>query len=554
MSGWFLFFAQMLFFLLGAWYFLRSGSRRKGGRDGISMEENEREMEKLDAMRQVGLTEPLTEQTRPKSLGEIVGQERGIRALRAALCGPNPQHIIIYGPPGVGKTAAARLVLEEAKGRRNSPFSPNAKFVEVDATTLQFDERSIADPLLGSVHDPIYQGAGAFGQMGIPRPQPGAVSEANGGVLFIDEIGELHPIQMNRLLKVLEDRVAKFQSSYYSRENKRIPPYIHEIFQKGLPADFRLIGATTRNPSELPAALRSRCTEIFFDGLRPEAVEQIAADSMERVGLQYEDGLCGKIALYAGGGRDTVRLVQSLASLAEMKGRNWVGSADLEWVAEAGHYQPYPRQKVTAVPRVGVVNGLAVTGGMGGAVLTVEVKMLKSTAPYLQVTGIVEEEEIRSPHGVSKRKSNARSSAENVLTVLEGYGFDRSRYAVHINFPGGMPVDGPSAGTAMFLAAYSTFTGAAVPGDVALTGEISLTGKILPVGGVTEKLQAAEEASVTRAYIPKANWQGRYERLGLEAVPVEEISELLEMVFTKKEEKQTGMPQRGILTAEGLQK
>lgn len=553
-SGWFLFFAQMLFFLLGAWYFLRSGSRRKGGRDGISMEENEREMEKLDAMRQVGLTEPLTEQTRPKSLGEIVGQERGIRALRAALCGPNPQHIIIYGPPGVGKTAAARLVLEEAKGRRNSPFSPNAKFVEVDATTLQFDERSIADPLLGSVHDPIYQGAGAFGQMGIPRPQPGAVSEANGGVLFIDEIGELHPIQMNRLLKVLEDRVAKFQSSYYSRENKRIPPYIHEIFQKGLPADFRLIGATTRSPSELPAALRSRCTEIFFDGLRPEAVEQIAADSMERVGLQYEDGLCGKIALYAGGGRDTVRLVQSLASLAEMKGRNWVGSADLEWVAEAGHYQPYPRQKVTAVPRVGVVNGLAVTGGMGGAVLTVEVKMLKSTAPYLQVTGIVEEEEIRSPHGVSKRKSNARSSAENVLTVLEGFGFDGSQYAVHINFPGGMPVDGPSAGTAMFLAAYSAFTGAAVPGDVALTGEISLTGKILPVGGVTEKLQAAEEAGVTRAYIPKANWQGRYERLGLEAVPVEEIEELLEMVFAKKEEKQTGMPQRGILTAEGLQK
>lgn len=553
-SGWFLFFAQMLFFLLGAWYFLRSSSRRKGGRDGISMEENEREMEKLDAMRQVGLTEPLTEQTRPKSLGEIVGQERGIRALRAALCGPNPQHIIIYGPPGVGKTAAARLVLEEAKGRRNSPFSPNAKFVEVDATTLQFDERSIADPLLGSVHDPIYQGAGAFGQMGIPRPQPGAVSEANGGVLFIDEIGELHPIQMNRLLKVLEDRVAKFQSSYYSRENKRIPPYIHEIFQKGLPADFRLIGATTRSPSELPAALRSRCTEIFFDGLRPEAVEQIAADSMERVGLQYEDGLCGKIALYAGGGRDTVRLVQSLASLAEMKGRNWVGSADLEWVAEAGHYQPYPRQKVTAVPRVGVVNGLAVTGGMGGAVLTVEVKMLKSTAPYLQVTGIVEEEEIRSPHGVSKRKSNARSSAENVLTVLEGFGFDRSQYAVHINFPGGMPVDGPSAGTAMFLAAYSAFTGAAVPGDVALTGEISLTGKILPVGGVTEKLQAAEEAGVTRAYIPKANWQGRYERLGLEAVPVEEIEELLEMVFAKKEEKQTGMPQRGILTAEGLQK
>ena len=544
---------QFFFTLVIGMYFFTKLRNEKSDSETLA-NNSKKEAEHLNCMRHIHLSEPVTETARPKNVNEIIGQDDGIRAIKAALCGPDPQHILIYGPAGVGKTAAARLVLEEAKGRRNSPFSPNAKFVEVDATTLQFDERSIADPLLGSVHDPIYQGAGAFGQMGIPRPQPGAVSEANGGVLFIDEIGELHPIQMNRLLKVLEDRVAKFQSSYYSRENKRIPPYIHEIFQKGLPADFRLIGATTRNPSELPAALRSRCTEIFFDGLRPEAVEQIAADSMERVGLQYEDGLCGKIALYAGGGRDTVRLVQSLASLAEMKGRNWVGSADLEWVAEAGHYQPYPRQKVTAVPRVGVVNGLAVTGGMGGAVLTVEVKMLKSTAPYLQVTGIVEEEEIRSPHGVSKRKSNARSSAENVLTVLEGYGFDRSRYAVHINFPGGMPVDGPSAGTAMFLAAYSAFTGAAVPGDVALTGEISLTGNILPVGGVTEKLQAAEEAGVTRAYIPKANWQGRYERLGLEAVPVEEISELLEMVFTKKEEKQAGMPQRGILTAEGLQK
>ena len=73
--------------------------------------------------------------------------------------------------------------------------------MEIDATTLQFDERNIADPLLGSVHDPIYQGAGAFGNAGIPRPRPGAVCEAHGGVLFIDEIGELHPVQMNKLFE-----------------------------------------------------------------------------------------------------------------------------------------------------------------------------------------------------------------------------------------------------------------------------------------------------------------------------------------------------------------
>ena len=74
------------------------------------------------------------------------------------------QHVIIYGPPGVGKTAAARLVLEEAKRNPKSPFRTNATFIELDATTARFDERGIADPLIGSVHDPIYQGAGAMGQ------------------------------------------------------------------------------------------------------------------------------------------------------------------------------------------------------------------------------------------------------------------------------------------------------------------------------------------------------------------------------------------------------
>ena len=157
-------------------------------------------------LQEIKLSVPLSEKTRPITLNDVIGQEQGIKALRAALCCPYPQHILIYGPPGVGKTAAARVVLEEAKKVDCSPFKRDAKFVEIDATTLRFDERGIADPLIGSVHDPIYQGAGAYGQSGIPQPKPGAVTKAHGGVLFIDEIGELHPIQMNKLLKVLEDR------------------------------------------------------------------------------------------------------------------------------------------------------------------------------------------------------------------------------------------------------------------------------------------------------------------------------------------------------------
>ena len=169
--------------------------------------------------------------TRPAKLDDIVGQEEGLRALRAALCGPNPQHVIIYGPPGVGKTAAARVVLEEARKNPFSPFKHDAKFVELDATTARFDERGIADPLIGSVHDPIYQGAGAMGVAGIPQPKQGAVTKAHGGLLFIDEIGELHPIQMNKMLKVLEDRKVFLELAYYSPEDRTSPVTFTTFFK-----------------------------------------------------------------------------------------------------------------------------------------------------------------------------------------------------------------------------------------------------------------------------------------------------------------------------------
>ena len=123
-------------------------------------------------LKEIKLTEPLSEKTRPASITDIIGQEQGLKALRAALCGPNPQHVIIYGPPGVGKTAAARVILEEAKQMLISPFRRESKFVEVDATILRFDERGIADPLIGSIHDPIYQGANCIRCNRYPQPKP----------------------------------------------------------------------------------------------------------------------------------------------------------------------------------------------------------------------------------------------------------------------------------------------------------------------------------------------------------------------------------------------
>ncbi len=331
--------AIQLFFtiIIGMYFLLRLRSESGDGK--AAAEDGKREAERINQMRHISLTEPLTEAARPTEMSGIIGQEDGVRALKAALCGKNPQHVLIYGPPGVGKTAAARLALDEAKKSNGTPFLKNAKFIEADATIMRFDERSIADPLIGSVHDPIYQGAGAYGDAGIPQPKEGAVSKAHGGVLFVDEIGELPSGQMNRLLKVLEDRCVYFESAYYSERSKKIPTYIHDVFQNGLPADFRLVGATTRKPEEIPEAIRSRCVEVFFSELKREDIITIINHAAERIHLVMEPGVTEYIADYAKNGRDSVKILQTILNIVQLDGRTTADLKDAEWVIQSGHYK-----------------------------------------------------------------------------------------------------------------------------------------------------------------------------------------------------------------------
>lgn len=322
--------------VMGMYFFSRM---RSEATDKTTVKQNSiKESERLNALRKISLSEPLTEQARPKRLEDIVGQADGIRSLRAALCGPHPQHILIYGPPGVGKTAAARLALEYAKESLGTPFKKNAKFIETDATIMQYDERCIADALIGSVHDPIYQGAGAFGMNGIPEPKEGAVSKAHGGVLFIDEIGELHQYQMNKLLKVLEDRKVLFESAYYSETNKNIPPYIHDIFQNGIPADFRLIGATTRRPDEIPEAVRSRCVEIFFNPLNEANRYLIVQNACIRLNLSIDDAAVRLIAKYTKNGRDAVKVLQMAQNIICLDHRLKIRTDEVLWALSSCHY------------------------------------------------------------------------------------------------------------------------------------------------------------------------------------------------------------------------
>lgn len=548
---------QFLFAVIIGLYFWNLLRSQQGSKVAVERE-SKKEMDKLQRLREISLTVPLAEKTRPTTFADIVGQEEGLKALRAALCGPNPQHVILYGPPGVGKTAAARLVLEEAKTNRLSPFRPTAKFVEMDATTARFDERGIADPLIGTVHDPIYQGAGPLGMAGIPQPKPGAVTKAHGGVLFIDEIGELHHIQMNKLLKVLEDRRVFLESSYYSSEDTNIPTHIHDIFQNGLPADFRLVGATTRMPSDIPPAIRSRCVEIFFRPLMPDEVTRIAKNAAQKIDCAIEDTALETISRYATNGREAVNIVQIAAGIALNEKRHAITCADIEWVVNFGQYNPRPEKKVPKAPQIGFVNGLAVYGPNVGTVMEIEVtaEVNRFTNGRLTITGVVDEEEFGSPGRTMRRKSMAKGSLENVLTVLYNqFGIEWQKYDIHVNFPGGGPVDGPSAGITVATAIYSAIKKIPIDNTVAMTGEISIRGFVKPVGGVSAKIAAAAQAGAKKVIIPKDNWQEIYKTMEVEVVPVETIEEALKYSLVKTGEPvrlEIVQPQQDLLTAAGI--
>lgn len=552
------FIVQFFFVVVIGLYFLNMLKNQQGSKVIIE-KESRKEMEKLQRLRDIKLTKPLSELTRPTNFDEIIGQQNGIKALKAAICSPNPQHIIIYGPPGIGKTAAARLVLEVAKHTTGCPFRNDAKFIEIDATTVRFDERGIADSLIGSVHDPIYQGAGAMGAAGVPQPKPGAVTKAHGGILFIDEIGELHPTQMNKLLKVLEDRKVLLESAYYNSEDTHIPYHIHDIFQNGLPADFRLIGATTRGSESIPPALRSRCMEIYFRPLTQSEIMLVASNAANKINFEMQQGVSEVIAKYATNGREAVNMIQTAVSINILEQRSKILISDIEWVLNNGQYNPRPDKKVNNEALVGYVNGLAVYGPNIGTLLEIE-----ATATFvgkhkgkINITGVVEEEEIGSREGRTiKRKSMAKGSVENVMTVLKRYlDTDPSNYDIHLNFPGGTPVDGPSAGITIATVIYSAIHDIPIDNKVAMTGEVSIRGKVMPIGGVVAKVEAAMQAGVERVIIPKDNWQHIFKDYAIEVIPVENINEVINLAMGIKiqTEQVSVVPvDLGLLTAQSL--
>ena len=486
-------------------------------------------LKQLEDKNKIHLTKSIMELLRPENLSEIIGQERAIKALKAKLSSPYPQHLILYGPPGVGKTTAARLVLQEACTQPHTPFNADAPFVETDGTTLRYDPRGITNPLLGSVHDPIYQGARRdLADSGIPEPKPGLVTDAHGGILFIDEIGELDDTLQNELLKVLEDKRAYFDSAYFEPNDPNVPEYIKKLFTEGAPADFVLIGATTRDNYYLNPALRSRCAEIYFEPLTPKHIETIVLNAAHKLNAKLDDEVAQIISEYTIEGRKAINILADAYSNALVRQENdmdniLITKEDIYTVAQVSRLTPFITKKASDTSEIGKIFGLGVAGFIG-SVIEIEAIAFKAHEKgkgilrFNQTAGSMAQDSVFNAAAVVRKLTNE----------------DIHDYDIHINIIGGGNIDGPSAGTAILIALISAITQKPIRQDIAITGEISIQGLVRPVGGVFEKAYGASQAGIKTLIIPEENAKDIPPDLhGLKVHPVKTAQEALAFAFDK---------------------
>jgi ATP-dependent Lon protease len=388
--------------------------------------------------------------------------------------------MVLAGPPGVGKTSLGESVAR-ALGR---------KFVRVALGGVR-DEAEIRG------HRRTYVGA-----------LPGRIVRA------IGEAGSMNPV-------VLLDEIDKVGSDYRGDPSAALlevldPAQNHTFRDHYLDLDLDLSDvvflATANVIENIPSALLDRMELVQIDGYTEDDKVAIARDFLlprqrDRAALTAEEVAVTEAALRKIAADYTrepgVRQFERLLAKALRKATTKLASEgptsliidEPDLVAYLGRPRFTPESaERTAVP--GVATGLAVTG-LGGDVLYIEAGATDGE-PGLQLTGQLGD----------VMKESAQIALSYVRSHAEQLGVDPKALdrRIHVHVPAGaVPKDGPSAGVTMVTALVSMATGRQVRSDVGMTGEVTLNGRVLPIGGVKQKLLAAQRAGLSTVFIPQRN-------------------------------------------------
>jgi ATP-dependent Lon protease len=394
----------------------------------------------------------------------------------------------LAGPPGVGKTSLGESVAR-ALGR---------KFVRVALGGVR-DEAEIRG------HRRTYVGA-----------LPGRIVRA------IGEAGSMNPV-------VLLDEIDKVGSDYRGDPSAALlevldPAQNHTFRDHYLDLDLDLSDvvflATANVIENIPSALLDRMELVQIDGyteddkvaiardfllprqreraaltadevtVTEDALRKIAADYTREPGVRQFERLLAKALR-----KVTTEIEESNAGsdVAASAAPKVIDEPDLVDYLGRPRFMPESAER-TAVP--GVATGLAVTG-LGGDVLYIEAGSTDGE-PGLQLTGQLGD----------VMKESAQIALSYVRSHAKELGVDPKALdrRIHVHVPAGaVPKDGPSAGVTMVTALVSMATGRQVRSDVGMTGEVTLNGRVLPIGGVKQKLLAAQRAGLSTVFIPQRN-------------------------------------------------
>jgi ATP-dependent Lon protease len=300
------------------------------------------------------------------------------------------------------------------------------------------------------------------------------------------------------------------------------------LFEDGAPADFILIGATTRDAQDITPAIRSRCAEIYFEPLTPKHIEEIVYNAAQKLKVDIHPDVPRLISEYTIEGRKAINILADAYGLAlyretEPAGQVIIETEDIYRVAQVSRLTPYVSNKASATYEIGRVYGLGVSGYLG-SVLEIEAMAFPAS-----------EKGKGSLRFNDTAGSMAKDSVFNAAAVVRKItGEDIGNFDIHVNIIGGGRIDGPSAGTAILAAIISSITGQGIRQDVAVTGEISIQGKVKAVGGVFEKAYGAKQAGIHTIIIPQENDKDiPAGHLGLNICPVKTVDAALSILFAQ---------------------